>query len=195
MQYGLCIDGTRHGVTHDTVEGKSLIPPPGRWMKTSGGGLPPSLSDDSFSGSSALSSTSSCPCYSPDFCLWPCALCSPSLLSHSCLRLSHLHPPFYQATTSQRLSEVFTTPDSGFPLPTGPRPAGQHLTHITSLPWWGPTPSPPPFSHLALVFMFLGHPPPQCPRGFLPAGTPPTVLFYFFLPRHPHGQAPGLVPH
>lgn len=106
MQYGLCIDGTRHGVTHDTVEGKSLIPPPGRWMKTSGGGLPPSLSDDSFSGSSALSSTSSCPCYSPDFCLWPCALCSPSLLSHSCLRLSHLHPPFYQATTSQRLSEV-----------------------------------------------------------------------------------------
>lgn len=62
------------------------------------------------------------------------------------------------------------TPDSGFPLATGPMPECHHLTYITFLAWWGPATSPPLFPYLALVFtMFLSHPT-QCPRGF-PPGT------------------------
>lgn len=172
MQYGLCIDGTRHGVTHDTVEGKSLIPPPGRWRKTSGGGLPPSLSDDSFSGSSALSSTSSCPCSSPDFCPWPCALCSPSLLSHSCLRLPHLHPPFYQATTSQRLSEVSSQHQTQV-SPAYWTKACRSASHTRHLPAVvGANPISTPIFPSGSGLHVSRPPPPRCPRGFLPCRHP-----------------------
>lgn len=181
------------------MEGKSLNPPwGGGGRQVEDDSFPLRLSDGSFSGASAVSSTFSCPWYSPEFCLWPCALCHPSLPSHSCLRLSPLHPPLHQATTSKRLSEVSSQHqtqvfhcllDQGLKVSishTSPSCHGggqPHLhAHFPTRLWSSCFSATVPDAHVV----------------FHPAGTLSTGLFcffYFFLPRHPHGQTPGLVPH
>lgn len=105
--------------------------------------------------------------------LAPVGSLSPS--PRSCLM--YIHP--YQAIPST--CAVFATPGAGFPPPAG-------------LPRVGASHAPPPSLHPVLLFsVFLSHLT-TCPHGSLPCRHLSTVLLYFFLPQHPHCQAPGLVP-
>ena len=158
-----------HRVIYDTVEGKSPNSILGGTESQIEEDSPPfCLSDGSSSGASAVSPTSCC-WYSPEFYLWLCALCNPSVPSHTpawgfLIYIHHfIRPP--QVNDFQRC--LYNT-RLRFPSATGPGPECQHLTYITSLPWWGSTTSPSQFPYPALVFtMFLGHPT-RCPCGFPP---------------------------
>lgn len=144
------------------MEGKpSPEKPPLTTPKSRGPGVahPSPTSHGSFPGASAVSSASSCPCYSPEFYLWhllPAPLSLPTLLpsASSCASTpsSGVTSGFQNCLSNTRLR-----------LPTAGRPSPecQHLT-------LGPPTFPPLSLYPASSFpMRLGHP------NSRPHGSPP----------------------
>lgn len=88
---------------------------------------------------------------------------------------------------------VCTTPGSAFPPPGRHSPECQHLTLSPPSHSGGQPRLHPLFCTQRWSSSHVSATPPHAHMAFCPTDNLSTVLFCFFLPRHPPSQAPGLV--